>query len=230
MTHEHETQELVLSNRHFLYTYLWRIFAAEPNASLLDIVVDEHTLQACGMLASCETSIGDIQRSSMLYIDATPDALEQLKSEYTKLFIGPGKLPAPPWESVYRSADGLLFQKSTLDVREAYVKQGFQAAGYPNEADDHLATELNFMAALAEKTYAKYQMNEMDEVLKLYDVQQEFLQQHLLMWVGKFAEQLHKNSTSDISLFYCNMARFVEYFCIEDATMLEELKLYEGVI
>ncbi|MEI3231097.1 MAG: molecular chaperone TorD family protein, partial [Gordonibacter pamelaeae] len=56
---------------------------------------------------------------------AAANGLGQLRSVYTKLFIGPAKLPAPPWESVYATGGRpLLFQESTLAVRRRLLPPG----------------------------------------------------------------------------------------------------------
>ncbi|MCB8816455.1 molecular chaperone TorD family protein [Desulfosporosinus shakirovi] len=72
-------------------------------------------------------------------------------TEYTRLFIGPTKLPVPPWESVYVSKERLLFQESSLKVRQrqCYLNYNFLPAKYRSEADDHIALELDFMYNLS---------------------------------------------------------------------------------
>jgi TorA maturation chaperone TorD len=38
-----------------------------------------------------------------------PTVCDKLKQDYTRLFIGPGELPAPPWESACLHNERLLF-------------------------------------------------------------------------------------------------------------------------
>ena len=146
-----------LANRSFVYTYLWRAFAAEPDEAFLSAVADDATLEECKLLAGEDSRAVQVQEALAAFVSNVPDAPDALKGEYTKLFEGPGKLPAPPWESVYVCGEDLLFQPSTLEVREAYRSAGYQATGYPHEADDHLATELDFMGALSKRTQAAYE-------------------------------------------------------------------------
>lgn len=42
---------------------------------------------------------------------------EKLALEHTRLFIGPYRLPAPPYESVYRTDERLVMQQPTIEVR-----------------------------------------------------------------------------------------------------------------
>lgn len=70
--------------------------------------------------------------------------LEKLKEEYTYLFISSfPKIPCPPYESYYR--EGLLFGKTTQEVKDYYESQGFQFSK-EGEAPDHIAVELEFLA------------------------------------------------------------------------------------
>src|SRR5512141_200255 len=43
---------------------------------------------------------------------------DDLRADYTRLFIGPGEVQVAPWESVYFSKDNLIFPKEPLEVRE----------------------------------------------------------------------------------------------------------------
>ena len=209
----------VLANRCFLYRYLWRAFAAEPDDALLDIVADAHTREECALLDG-EDGEGARLQDALAEV-AAANGLGQLRSVYTKLFIGPAKLPAPPWESVYATGEPLLFQESTLAVREAYRRAGYAAAGYPHEADDHLAVELDFMATLASDARAAYEAGDKGRSADLLSVQRDFLREHLLAWVGAFAERLADSAGA--GAFYPRFAELAALVCARDAEVLEEL-------
>lgn len=208
-----DSMELLLSNRRFLYTLLARAFASEPDGALLGVVMDEHTGDECALLDDEDGSGRRLWR--MLADEAAADGDDRLRSEYTRLFLGPEKLIAPPWESVYVSGEPLLFQESTLAVREAYRRSGYASAGYPREADDHVAIELDFMAALATKTC------EAEDDRDALEEQRSFLEEHLLVWIESFAERL--GSCDTVSGFYPLFARLAVLVCRRDAGVLEEL-------
>jgi TorA maturation chaperone TorD len=44
------------------------------------------------------------------------EAFQELRVDHTRLFVGVGKVLAPPWESVYFNEDRMVFQKQTLEV------------------------------------------------------------------------------------------------------------------
>ena len=154
-----EANEIVVNacaNRAFIYQYLWRIFSDAPDETLIkttlgtareqfELFFDADSPEMKEFAALC------VELQAALAFDAKATSLA---NDYTRLFIGPGKLPASPWESVYVCGEELIFQQSTLDVRAAYHAAGFTAAGYPHVPDDHIATELAFMAALCNEAGA----------------------------------------------------------------------------
>lgn len=145
-------------------------------------------------------------------------SLEKLKDEYTRLFIGPNKLPAPPWESVYTNEGNLLFQKSTLKIRQTYLDEGLLPAEYPHVADDHLAIELDFMLRLIQKLSTE----DLEVMAALSNLQTEerFLQEHLLTWVPLFEKAMVEKGESH---FYAAAARLLNRFIQEDFSMTREL-------
>lgn len=218
-----QTISLLLSNRRFLYTYVSRAFAVEPDGAFLDVVSDGHTQEECALLDD-EASNGYGMGARMQREIAEAGVavgIERLSSEYTKLFIGPAKLPAPPWESVYATGEPLLFQECTLAVRNAYRSFGYSAVGYPHEADDHVATELSFMAALAEQAYTAYETGDFERCKIVLSAQIDFLKEHLLTWIDLFGKRLAL--CDQVSRFYPALAEMVALVCERDIGVLEEL-------
>lgn len=54
-------------------------------------------------------------------------------------------MPAPPYESCYRSPERVLPQASALEVREQYRNAGLAVKRLNREPDDHIGLELEFM-------------------------------------------------------------------------------------
>ena len=88
--------------------------------------------------------------------EATVDAI---RSEYTRLFLGPDKLIAPPWESCYTSKERALFQESTLHVRSWYQQYSYVPAGYPTHPDDHISLMMHFLALTTERAKVCFDEN-----------------------------------------------------------------------
>ncbi len=106
--------------------------------------------------------------------------LEDLLWEFTRLFIGPYKLPCPPWESVYTSGRRLMMQEAYDEVQDFYQDVGLEIRN-PEINADHIGAELNFLAVL----YGK--MNG-DPEKRLYymDIAKRFLDEHLMSWIPQF--------------------------------------------
>lgn len=128
---------------------------------------------------------------------------EALQAEYTRLFIGPGPVVAPPWESVYFSPERLVFQRETYQVRACYARFGLQSANYNKEPDDHIALELSFVAYLAEMGLQALRASDQERFHEALEVQRRFLKEHLLRWGPAWCSHVEETSNS---AFYRGLA------------------------
>ncbi len=155
-------------------------------------------------------------RSSRVRMPPPMGAWRRSKPEYTRVLIGPASLPAPPWESVFTTGENLIFQESTLAVRAAYRAAGYVAAGYPREADDHLATELDFMATLAEEACTAYEAGDAERAHASLQVQRQFLSEHLNTWAKPFSDRLERAAGKDAGGLYVHFAQLCAEVCAAD--------------
>jgi TorA maturation chaperone TorD len=141
--------------------------------------------------------------------------IEALRVDYSKLFVGPYKLLAPPYGSVYLENSTRLMGDSTLDVKNRYVKEGLQVD--LKEAPDHIAIELEFMYYLISKEVeAALNSNTVNTVAYL-EKQKDFLGTHLGIWVSDLASNILANAET---MFYKNIARLTDSFVREDLMAL----------
>ena len=124
-----ETFEIILASRVLLYKLFHKTFGREPDAAFLHVLSDPAIMDAFSLFSSEENDT--MSKAGAFAASAGQKAddsayLSDLQHEYMRLFIGPEKLIAPPWESVYRSKSGLLFQENTLTVRDIYRRNGFR--------------------------------------------------------------------------------------------------------
>ena len=218
-----EAVELLLSNRLFLYSLMHKLFGREPDEELLNILTDEHTGEAFGLLSEEEKDIMDrtaVFLGEIREEKQNPAFLEEAKDEYTRLFIGPMSLVAPPWESVYGQKDAMLFQESTLEVRNTYRQYGLIPEGYPHVADDSLALELHFMALLAQRGLDAFYAGKNDELTANLTGSSDFLKKHLLVWVPKFLERMKGAKTN---ILYPQMCLVLDEFLRKDAETVKEV-------
>ncbi|RLM62931.1 cytoplasmic chaperone TorD family protein [Halorubrum sp. Atlit-8R] len=112
--------------------------------------------------------------------------LKDLRTEHTRLFIGPAGPPCPPYESVYRDRDdpdelGPVKGPATMAVARWYREFGVQPAQDHSDLPDHIATELEFAAYLAEEGF--------DERLE------QFCDEHLNTWTEAFLERVEDKTS-----------------------------------
>lgn len=223
-----ETFEVILANRHFLYMLFYKTFGREADDAYLDVLNTQAVGDAFGLLSQ---EAGDTMEKAAAFVAGMEEKrkddeiLSKLRHEYMRLFIGPEKLVAPPWESVYRNKEGLLFQESTLVIRELYRKEGYQTEGYPNVPDDSLPLELDFMTRMAARSLEALRNDQYDEFMRTLAVQESFLRVHLLFFVPKLIERMEASS---FRLFYPQMTRILLAFVEIDHELVQDMMKAEA--
>jgi TorA maturation chaperone TorD len=84
-----------------------------------------------------------------------------LLDEYERLFVGPGQVPCPPYESFWREDVPVDIRRTlmgpcTAELKELYLELGLQVSSGSGELPDHVAVELEAIgyAVLFDKTGA----------------------------------------------------------------------------
>ena len=136
MTEEQKsTVEVLLANRLYAYSLLYKALAREPDAELLNLLAAESAGEAFALLGEGEDTLSRVPAFfAQLREELDDDFVSEARSEFTRLFIGPIKLVAPAWESMYVGKESMLFSESTLAVRRFYQRYGLQPEGYPRDA------------------------------------------------------------------------------------------------
>lgn len=225
MSEKQDAVAIILANRSYLYRLLQRIFGTDPQLEILEAAASDHTRESLELILQDDEDLFDkhfetLENLKKALAADSEDILDKLKDEYTYLFVGPDKLPAPPWESVYLSKERILFQENTLNVRRAYLEYNFLPSNYPHEADDHLGLELDFMAHLSKLAQDNFENGQTEELKKVLQDQKRFLEEHLLKWIDEFA---HDIQSSKSHLFYPSMADLIKHVLKIDKVLLDEL-------
>ena len=210
---------VLLASRTYLYRLLQSLFGNEPTLKGIEILNSDYTETALSLL-TLEKSSSLLRSFSELWEQNQEKLLEQAGSEYTRLFIGPTKLPAPPWESVYVTEERLIFQESTLRVRQCYLKYNFLPAHYRSEADDHIALELDFMYNLCSIAETAFQAEDMSQVAEVLLDQKAFLEEHLLVWTPQYIKDLQAATSHPL---YQGLAFLLDDFLKTDFAVIEEI-------
>jgi TorA maturation chaperone TorD len=135
-------------------------------------------------------------------IDTDSDGeLKDLLWDYTRLFIGPYKLPCPPWESVYTSPKRLMMQEAAAEVQNIYRGAGL-IINSKDIMPDHIGTELNFLSILLQRINT-----DGGGATNYIKIAEKFLNEHLLKWVTQFTLDMEEAAASPLYKTLAHLTR-----------------------
>lgn len=122
----------------------------------------------------------DVLRNALKLIDSQDTAvLSDLSADFAAIYLN-HHYGASPVESPWVDDNGLVRQEAMFQVREFYKKHHLFASEWHVRTEDHLVLELQFLTHLFELD---------DEQTSLAEAAQ-FLDEHLLRWIGEFANRI----------------------------------------
>ena len=127
-------------------------------------------------------------------------AQEELAADFTRVFLGSGLdsfSAAYPVESVHTGRKRLVMQGARDEVLAIYRSFGLTRTEDLKEGEDHISLELAFLQLVMERTAKDARQGNGSEVLSLLKTQRNFLGDHLLNWVPRFAEQMRFFAKTD---------------------------------
>ena len=146
-----------------------------------------------------DTELGEVgagATTGVAELQASDETWQEIADDQFKLIRGPGEPIAVPWESVYRSLEGLLFEAQTMQVREFYKRFNLQAPNLNVEPDDHISLELDFLVQLLTRGLAASAQGDADVARQHLDAHDEFCRTHLLRWGPTFFTRLTDGATT----------------------------------
>jgi TorA maturation chaperone TorD len=181
---------------HLAYNFLGKVFYEQPTAEFLNLLASEGMFDDWlldGEHPDIQAGLALLRSFAAQWDEAQ---LPALNHDYMRLFIGPDKLLAPPWESVYTSPEGLIFDKSTLEVRHEYQRFGMPISKLHNEPEDHLGLELRFISHLTALGLDALGQNQVEATALIVGALDTFLHDHLLCWADQCLDKIiaHANT------------------------------------
>ena len=174
---------------------------------------------AANVLLDCSTQPATLEAVRFFSTTPSDKTLDALRTEYMHMFVGPGHLAAPFWESVYLDDRELLFLENTSDVRRAYEREGLKVAAQAGrEAEDALFHECDFIAQLSSRTSEAICQNNFEEAVRLLGVQLDFEKKHMADWLPLFANRAAEYASG---IFYPNLCASVNEIVADDIVYLE---------
>lgn len=132
--------------------------------------------------------LNDIARTLAKRTTATR---QELAVDFTGAFAGTstweGKC-AVPYESVFTSEDGLMFQDSYHKVYRLFRTHRVERASGYDFPDDHLSFMCEFLSILSTRAADALRTGKRGEALANVELSQAFLQEHILTWFDDFEE------------------------------------------
>lgn len=215
-----EVKELTMSRTKF-YSFLSRIYREEVDQELL-----EHMKHRSTSIAIDDPEMAreyDKLRTFLERIEINKEFIEDLAADYASLFLGIGRYPAHPYESVYQSKEGIVMREPRNEVLRIYHREGLQKVECFKEPDDHVAIELEFMAYLCLKMKETLDRQDIEEGLRLLEFQNDFLSKHLKAWVPQFCDDIIKGSSKYD--FYKTIGEITKrYIVLEERTVVQLTK------
>lgn len=135
------------------------------------------------------------------------EVLRELRVEHARLYTGPGRPSVPAFESEYLDGDGespgRLNGPSTARVARWLRESGFGPAAGHRDLPDHIATELEFLHALALDEANLRSVGQSDEAAARRREVDRFLREHAGRWMPELAR---RTLAAEPHPFYRSMA------------------------
>lgn len=176
------------------------------------------------------TVLGSEALNHVIQMRSELDGLEDpdtLTIDFARLFVGPYRLEAPPYGSVYLEEERRAMGSSTMDVKELFRESGLQIAPDFRDAPDHIAAELEFMYVLIHQEIKAIRNDQPKIAFEQMRQQKSFLQYHIGAWAGLFADLVEEYAQTG---FYRSLAKATKIYVAEDAVEILEVTVpYESV-
>lgn len=214
--------EDLLAMQNLAFALFCRACSAEPDEEFVGLLCGD----AVGALLDIEEPRCSWAREAAQEIAVVREgpkeaAIDRLRTDFTALFLGPRKLPAPIWETVYITGRNELFTEVTLSVRAQYRNHGFSIEGFPHMADDHLMVEFAFLSSLANAALSAHEQGDDEQLHAALGAQREFLKTHLNRWLKQCAEKML--SSYRRGGLYPSLMAFAAQFCHHSTKDLDAL-------
>lgn len=116
------------------------------------------------------------------------DLVTEVSVEFTRLFVGPPKPAAAPWETFYGAPDGssvdVGFGRATVQMQHLLQQAGLTMSNENNQYADHMGIELLYASELARRI-ADGETGAADEGSARADLA-SFASEHPLAWIDAF--------------------------------------------
>ena len=186
---------ILMEVREVIYNFLSTSFLHSPTPSHIKTIIQQKLFEDFPLTLDTQDFVYALELLTSWAKEnehTDPETLcRELLQDYNALFVGPGHLLAPPWESVYLTEEKLTFGPPTMEVRAFYLRHGLEYFRKNHEPDDHFGLEMEFMAKLVSKQRQAQSKQEEEYYIK---EQMAFLEDHVLKWLNDFTNDVYQYS------------------------------------
>lgn len=172
-----------------------------------DQILEEDTFPlVLEILNDCVYENPSVNEALILLKNSSIQEIQLARYDFNRLFIGPDKLLAPPYESVYRAKDRVLMQQDTAIIRNFYKEAGLEVQNKYSEPDDHIMFELEFICYLLHQVLTSSSVEDKKRFLELYKV---FMKTRFIPWVDEHCKDVILHGQSDICVGFAKLLQGV---------------------
>ena len=131
-----------------------------------------------------------------------------LSVAYTKLFLGPPEVLAPPYASFYLDR-GVVMGPSSVEMMKLYGEAGLRLDDEFTEMPDHVAVVLEFLYYLLFREAAAGAENAHEEKERLQNIRIRFLKNYVFPWMPRFCGEIKR---ADEHPAYSKLAECLDTF------------------
>ncbi|OUO95885.1 hypothetical protein B5F41_04120 [Gordonibacter sp. An232A] len=142
--------------------------------------------------------------------------VREASDDFHKLFVGPSKLLAAPWSSVYLDL-GSLFGPTALAVEREFKRRGFAIPEGNREPCDHMAYELEFLAELHQVAEDARACGDEAAARTAYAEARAFKGRFVDPWADAFLDAVEAGARVDA---YCGVALLIRGFLALEGAFL----------
>lgn len=179
-----------IAGLHFASLYFYRLFHQSPDQTWVDNLKKDEFIEhwPLQLTPELEESIRCMRRS--LDTDMT-----ELSQDYADLFVGPNSLLAPPWASVYLTAEQLNCGLPTHQVKAFYQQYGLMIDTGEQEPEDHIGLMFAFLAYITRQGLEA--VGNKENIDPWISACKHFLEGHVMTWVPRFLELMGEHAQTN---------------------------------
>lgn len=177
----------------------------EETLSLMKDLLDEWPFEAEG---DTEFGLTELRASF-----EDKETVVDIRRDHNLLYGVTATAKVPPYESVHRGDDGLVFDEETLQVRAEYRKLGLQAPKLNREPDDHIGLEFNFIAQSALKALDALEAGSETDASRYYGIGVQFMNSHIMEWAPLMLEDAAEQADTRFyrAIMYLSLGALAAY-------------------